>query len=304
MDEVGAPLPEASQKRRKTNSWSYSTVERLIRNPVLAGMTAFNPGNTSKARGLELLRDTDGLPVVDESVAIMTPAEWRAMTKALEERETPQSKPRALRSKTSALLSGVLVCGEHTDDEGNGTRMHRGNVNNRQGYYCPVCHQAISNFEDVVVDEFLRMKGEHVRWSVVEEVHEGGAAMLPEIENRLDELDDLIRQAADRATRQRLQTEQGNLLDLRDEKRAEAPVVTQRWAEPTQVFGDDWAEAESVDEKRAVLDDAVERIWVVRGRPGRRSAAGILARLVFDWKLPEKLGPIETPDDETLAVSA
>ena len=302
LDEVGAPLPEASQKRRKTNSWSYSTVERLIRNPVLAGMTAFNPGNTSKARGLELLRDTDGLPVVDESVAIMAPAEWRAMIKALDERETPQSRPRALRSRTSALLSGLLVCGEHVDEDGSGTRMHRGNVNNRQGYYCPVCHQAISNFEDFLVEEFLRMKGEHVRWTAVEEVHEGGAALLPEIENRLDELDDLIRQAADRATRQHLQVEQGNLLDLRDKKRAEAPAVTQRW-EPAQLFGDDWAEAESVDEKRAVLDDALDRVWVIRGRPGRRSAAGILARLVVEWKMPEHVGSIDTPDDKMLATT-
>ncbi|HEY5179877.1 MAG TPA: hypothetical protein VIJ07_08915 [Dermatophilaceae bacterium] len=156
-------------------------------------------------------------------------------------------------------------------------------------------------FEDAVVAEFLRAKGERVRWSVVEEVHEGGAALLPEIELRLDELDGLIRQATDRATRQSLQTEQGNLLDLRDEKRAEAPIVTQRWEGNTQMFGDDWTEAETVEDKRAVLDDAIDRLWVVRGRPGRRSARGILSRLAFDWKMPEDLGPVEAPDDATLA---
>jgi len=119
------------------------------------------------------------------------------------------------------------------------------------------------------------------------------------------QLDDLIRQATDRATRQSLQTEQGNLLDLRDEKRAEAPIVTQRWEGNTQMFGADWAEAEAeaetVEDRRAVLDDAMEKVWVVRGRPGRRSAGGILSRLAFDWKMPEDVGPVETPDDETLA---
>jgi len=68
LDEVVAPLPSASQRRRKRPSWSYSTAERLIRNPILAGMTPLNPGNTTKVRGTEVLRDADGLPVVDESV--------------------------------------------------------------------------------------------------------------------------------------------------------------------------------------------------------------------------------------------
>jgi hypothetical protein len=126
------------------------------------------------------------------------------------------------------------------------------------------------------VAEFLRQKGERVRWSVVEEVHEGGAALLPEIELRLDELEGLIRQAPDRATRQSLQTEQGNLLELRDEKRAEAPIVTQRWDGNTQMFGDDRAEAvaETVEDRRAVLDDALATVWCgscvavqVAGRP-------------------------------------
>lgn len=107
--------------------------------------------------------------------------------------------------------------------------------------------------------------------------------------------------ATDRATRQSLQAEQGNLLDLRDEKRAEAPIITQRWEGNTQMFGDDWVEAETVEDMRAVLDDALERVWVVRGRLGRRTDTQILARLAFDWKMPEDVGPVETPDNETLA---
>lgn len=294
LDEAGAPTPTGK------GSWVYSTVERILRNPVLAGMTTFNPGNSSKLRGTDVRRE-DGLPVVDESVAIMPVSEWRAMVKALDERDTAQSLPRAMRSKTSGLLSGLVYCGEHLDDNGKGTRMHRGTTQGREGYSCPVCHMTMTNFEDVVVAEFLRQKGERVRWSVVEDVHEGGAALLPEIELRLDELDGLIRQATDRATRQSLQTEQGNLLDLRDEKRAEAPIVTQRWEGNTQMFGADWGEAETLEDKRAVLDDALETAWIVRGRPGRRSAGGVLSRLVFDWKMPEDVGPVETPDDETLA---
>lgn len=300
LNATGAPTPTGR------GAWVYSTVERILRHPVLAGMTPFNPGNDKRSRGKEVLRDSAGLPVVDESLAVLPVAEWRALVQKLDDRDSGQSKPVALRAKTSGLLSGLVYCGEHLDDDGVGTRMYRGTVQGRPGYYCPTCHHAISNFEHVVVAEFLRQKGERVRWTVVEEVQEGGAALLPEIELRLDELEDLIRQAPDRATRQRLQTEQGNLLDLRDDKRAETPRVTLREVGTTQLFGQAWADATEVEDQRAVLDDALERVWVVRGRPGRRTDAQLLARFAFEWKMPNDIGPLEDyePDAEALALTA
>lgn len=58
-------------------------------------------------------------------------------------------------------------------------------------------------------------------------------------------------------------------------------------------FEDAWASAgEDVEAQRAVLDDAMERIWVRRGGTGRRTEAQLLARLSFDWKVPEDLGPL------------
>jgi site-specific DNA recombinase len=281
LDEIGVATPTGR------GGWSYNTVERILRHPVLAGMTTFNPGNTTKERGTNVLRDSDGLPVVVESVAILSVADWRALVARLDDNDSAQSKPRALRSKTSALLSGLLWCGE---DE---VRMHRCTVNGRPGYTCPECSQSISNFEPLVVAEFLRQKGERVRWTRVEEVQEGGAALLPEIEQRLDELDQLIRQAADREVRRELQEQQGTLLDLRDAKREEAPNVSLRY-EDAGWFEDAWASAgEDVEQQRAVLDDAMERIWVRRGGTGRRTPAQVLARLTFDWKVPEDLGPVD-----------
>lgn len=318
LDEVGAPLPGTAPvrpevaRRRKTRTrttagWGYSTVERILRNPVLAGMTAYNPSNgakerkegesqeafqkrqrrESKQRGPELLRDGDGLPVVDESVAILSVAEWRALVQKLDDRDSGHTMRRDERAKTSPLLSGLVWCAQCE------VRMHRAATESRQGYSCPKCHMLITNFEPVVVDEFLRQKGERVRWTRVEEVHEGGAAVLPEIEHRLDELDRLIRDAADRDTRSRLQAEQSNLLDLRDQKRQEAPNVSLRY-EDAGWFAEAWeAAGEDVEQRRAVLDDAVERIWVRRGGTGRRTPEQVLARLSFDWKVPEDLGPVE-----------
>lgn len=284
LDEVGAPTPTGR------GSWVYSTVERILRHPILAGMTPFNPGNDTKERGTDVLRGSDGLPVVDESVAILSVADWRALVAKLDDKDTGHSKPRALRTKTSALLSGLMWCGEHGKD---GVRMHRCAAGpQRHGYTCPECSQTITNFEPLVVAEFLRQKGERVRWTRVEQVVEGGAALLPEIEQRLDELDQLIRQATDRELRRELQEQQSNLLDLRDAKREESPNVSLRY-EDAGWFSDAWDGAgDDVEAQRAVLDDAVERIWVRRGGTGRRTPAQVLARLRFDWKVPEDLGPV------------
>ena len=293
LNEVGAPVPT---QRRKQAGWSYTSVERLLRNPVLAGMTAFNPGNVTKARGSDVLRGPDGLPVVDEAVAVLPVGQWRALVRRLDERDSAQSRPVALRAKTSGLLSGLVYCGEHLDDAGVGARMHRGTVNGRPGYTCPTCWQVLSHFEHVVIDEFLRQKGERVRWSVVEEVHEGGAALLPEIENRLTELGTQL-QATDSDDEAAQLTEQiGSLRKMRRDARATRPNVVLRERRPAGWFGVDWPAAETDEERRDVLGDAIERVWVVRGSLGRRTDAQTLARLVFEWKQPEDLGPLDPPD--------
>ncbi len=280
LNEVGAPRPQARGGR-----WSYTTVERLLRHPVLAGMVPYNPGNDSKVRGGDVLRGSNGLPVVDESIAIMSVADWRAMIRRLDDRDSAQALPRAMKGSTSPLLSGLVWCG------GCDRRMHRGTAQGRAGYSCPGCFQTITNFEDYVVEEFLRMKGERVRWTVVEDVYEGGAALLPEIEHRLAEVGTALQVTDDDAEAERLTEEMARLRALRREARASAPTVEQRW-EPTTWFSDAWADAGTVEEKRAVLGDAIERIRVVRGRVGRGLDR---SRLVFEWKQPEDVGPIPHP---------
>lgn len=295
LDEVGAPLPTTSQSRRKSDGWAYTTLERMLRNPILAGMTLFNPGiadDGRKRRGEDVLRGEDGLPVVDESIAIMEVSEWRALVALLDSRDTPQSKPVTEKAKTSGLLSGLVFCGDGKDKHGaDPVRMWRGTIQGRPGYQCPACHHAISNFEDVVVEHFLREKGSWVRWTPVEEVHEGGAALLPEIEHRLDELEALIRNAS-KDERAGLMAQQATLLDERDARRGEQPVVSLRYEE-AGFFDSDWAAASTDAERRAVLVDALDRIIVRRGKPGRRAEGAVLARLDFEWREPAQVGPPE-----------
>lgn len=290
LDREGAPLPSRSQSGRTSGAWRYITVERLLRNPVLAGMTPFNPGNKDKERGTEVLRDERGLPVVDPEFALMPLEAWRAMVKTLDERDSPQSRPRALKTETSPLFSGLIYCADDRHDEPQ--RMWRSTTQGREGYSCPKCSQTISNFEDELIQHFLEMKGDWVRWSKVVEVYEGGADDLPEIEHRLQELDQMIREAPTRGERSRLRDEQDALLDLRDQKRQEPGAVVERWSESDHYFSELWAAAgDEVIERRAVLEDALERVLVRRGRPGRRKAGAVLERLTVEWKRPDEVGP-------------
>lgn len=296
LNNAGAPTPTG-----KGEVWVYSSVERILRHPVLAGMTPHNPGNATKARGAEVLRGEDGLPVVDESVAVMPVGDWRKLTRSLDERDSAQSKPVALRAKTSGLLSGLMYCGEHGEGDDTPPRMWRGTIQGRPGYYCPACHQAISNFEHVVIAEFLRQKGDWPRWTVITDVTEGGAAMLPEIEQRLGDLSAQLQATDDDDEAERIAEQIKGLRKLRREARAQEARVVQREVRSAQHFDADWADANSPEQQREILDDAIGRITVRRGRPGRRTDAQVLARLSFTWKRPEDLGPWEAPDDATLA---
>lgn len=307
LDEVGAPLPTASQSARKGTGWSYTTVERLIRNPVLAGMTQYNPGTNDrdadrgKARPIDFVRDADGLPVVDDAVAVMPASAWRAMVAALDADDTGRATPRALRSKTSALLSGLVRCGACLDNGNGDVRMWRGTTQGRESYSCPKCHQTVSRIEAHVIEQFLLTKGERTRWTPVTEVVVDGTVELPEIEHRLRELEALINDAPDRAERRRLREQQDDLLDRRDATRLATPRTELRYA-PAGTYGDAWAAAgDDVAERRAVLDDALESIEVRRGRTGRGLDTG---RLTFSWRFPDEVGPEEVPADEELSAWA
>lgn len=288
LNETGVPSPTGR------GPWVYSSVERLLRHPILAGMTPFNPGNADKVRGTDVLRDADGLPVVDERLAIMSVADWRRMLAMLDDEDRPQRMPRALRSSTSALLSGLVMCAEHDEP----VRMWRGTTQGRPSYRCPECSQSLSNVDDLVVEEFLSAKGEHLRWRRVEIITEGGAAALPEIDRRLDELAGLIRSAKG-AERAALLGQQAALLDRRDEAEGEASTVEFVYEGGDQSFAEDWAEAADVVAQRAILDDALEAVLVRRGARGGRSRTARMERLEFRWIGP--VGPVAVPSEDWLA---
>lgn len=271
LHSEGIPSPTGKER------WGHTTVERVLRHPALAGMTPYNPGNKKRQRGSGVLRDEDGLPVIDESVAVLPLGEWRRLQHLLDTRESPQSRPRSTKKQTSGLLSGLMWCARCGDQ-----RMWRGTVRGRAGYYCKKCHQVISNMEDVVVQEFLRAKGDDMPFSRVEEVRDAGS--VAEIQHRMQELTDLLAQTDDDAEIDRINEQLARLRELRRAARTATVHVVE--TPMGDSYAEAWAAAEDETAKRRVLSWGLARIWVSPGGVGKRSAAAKLERMRFEW-----LGP-------------
>ncbi|MDR1387565.1 MAG: recombinase family protein, partial [Propionibacteriaceae bacterium] len=91
LTAAGAPLP--GRRTSGDTAWSRQTVDGLLRNPVLAGMRPHNPGRGRQGGAVDpiaVVRDDAGVPVVDESLALITLAEFTRLQDQLVAREAPQ----------------------------------------------------------------------------------------------------------------------------------------------------------------------------------------------------------------------
>lgn len=156
----GAPLPGGSTTRRKSGrlTWNRQTVEGLLRNPILAGMTPHNPGRAKSARRPDpfaVFRDESGSPVINPSLAVITRTEFAHLQDMLDSRSTPQARKRSEREPTSPFLSRVVRC----DDCG--VFMCRGTNQKRPVLYCPTCRQTMSRaaFDPYIVQRLLTDRG-------------------------------------------------------------------------------------------------------------------------------------------------
>ena len=143
LTSEGAPLPGDPQAQRRSGStaWNRQTVDGLLRNPLLAGMTPHNPGRARSAKRADpfaVVRDDDGEPVVTESLAIITTAEFTTLQQILDSRTSPQARKQPDRQSTSPFLSRVALCDDCD------VYMCRGTNQKRPVIYCPSCRQTLS----------------------------------------------------------------------------------------------------------------------------------------------------------------
>ena len=151
----GAPLPRRSQAGR---AWNRQTVDGLLRNPVLAGMTPRNPGRARSAGRPDpaaVACDASGEPVIDESLALMTVAEFTELQEMLAARDVPQARKAGERQATSPFLSRVARC----DDCG--VYMCRGTNQKKPVLSCPRCRQTQGRdaLDPYLIRRLLRERG-------------------------------------------------------------------------------------------------------------------------------------------------
>ncbi|WP_295791563.1 recombinase family protein [uncultured Microbacterium sp.] len=155
LTESGAPLPARRAERTSGGArWNRQTVDGLLRNPVLAGMTPHNPGRAKSAKRVDpfaVLRDERGQPAVSQALAIVTTEEFAALQRLLDARAVPQARKKAERQSTSALLSRVARCDECA------VYLCRGTNQRRPVLYCPKCRQTIGRtaLDAYLIDRLL-----------------------------------------------------------------------------------------------------------------------------------------------------
>lgn len=285
LNEVGATLPRRDGRNKHITNpeWHYNVVERILRNPMLAGLTANNPGNSSKTRGPKYLLDENQEYLINERTAIMTVAERNAMLAKLDNRGTPQSLPRSERATTSPLLSGLVYCA-HCE-----RRIHRGTSEGRDVYRCPNkgCHQTISHLTRYVVDRYLERTGglhDFDRYITVEDSLADDDRLVA-LEERLKEVGQALGVVDDEAEEERLWAELKRLRSTREELRSR-PTPTRR----VEVIRDpDWpesyADARDDHDRRVFLEWEIERVVISRGMRGGRGID--TTRIDIQWRHPD-----------------
>lgn len=273
LNEQGAPTARGGP-------WKANTVENLVRHPIVAGLTPAGGDNADrkKGRGGELLRGTDGLPLVDQALALLPLPQWRAMVASLDAPQDGRRMPRAMRATTSGVLSGLMWCGEHRQP----VRMWRGTTQGRPSYSCPECHQTLSAAEPLVVEDVLATWGEAVMWSRVEEVHQGASALLPEIAQRLAEMGaELVKATGDRVPA--LLAEMGRLKERQAEVEALPSRVEHVETGPVRPVLEAWEAAEDDEQRHDVMAYCLDQVLVRRGAKGAWTEAQKRARLTYEW---------------------
>ncbi len=160
MTAQGAPLPVGSIARRKSGAtaWNRQTVDGILRNPVLAGMTPHNPGRPKSAKRADpfaVFRDEDGKPVVNHALAVISAEEFTVLQRLLDARSTPQARKRSEREPTSPFLARVVRC-DHCD-----VFLCRGTNQKRPVLYCPSCRQTMSRstLDPHLIDRLIAERG-------------------------------------------------------------------------------------------------------------------------------------------------
>ena len=253
VNSVSAYLDDVAPRTGRKNSaayWTITVTKRMLLNPVLAGMTPHNPGNLSKQRGSEVLRGTDGMPIVREDLSVVTVEQFREL-----ERRLNKSEPYA--AATDSYLAGLVWCGEcnrkmyRNAKTVNGKKVRVFQCQGKDG-----CGQQVSNLEKIVEERFLSEFG-HLHFARV--ISQPTDYDLTEINNQINE------------TMRRMQDDDADEVALAERLKS---LKQLRRNVPEIEYSTEWSEATSAeqwqDDPRTAILYRFDGVRLRKGRVGRK----------------------------------
>lgn len=270
IHSVAAYLDEVAPRTGRKNSaahWTITVTKRMLSNPVLAGMTPHNPGSTTKERGTEVLRGTDGMPVIRDDIAVLGIEEFRILQSRL-----AANAPK--KASTDSFLAGLVWCGDcDRKMYRNAKTVHGKKVRVFQCQGKAGCGQQVTNLEDIVTKRFLSEFG-HRSFSALNTIPTDYD--VEEITNQINE------------TMTRMQDEDADVMALA-ERLQTLKELRRNVPEPEYVQQDadgflaDWWEKDP----RATLLFRMEGVRLTKGRKGRIFDQTRLTWMEHDWIRPD-----------------
>lgn len=267
-------------RERASGLWHDASVEAILRNPTLAGMVPYSPGRRPEdvVDPGAVLRDDDGVAVVDESISIIGTDERRRLLGVLDAAKLPGSRPRG--DVEPILLDGLARCAAC------GSLLHRATAaKTYPAYRCGnrLCDEPVhvlrAPLEAAVEEQFLEAKGADFAVNLTEVISESG--------DRLGDIEEALHRAAaelvaDDADEDEINARIRGLKVRRDEARAlsEGPAAIS-WTYDTRTNSEAWFAAANVEDRNRVLRGALKGVSV---RPaGKRGQRFDKTRIECDW---------------------
>ncbi|GAA4115907.1 hypothetical protein GCM10022215_15210 [Nocardioides fonticola] len=246
----------ATDEPQQPEKWHTGSVETILRNPVLAGLTVY--------RG-DVLRDDDGNEKVDESVAILTLEEHRRLVAGLDARKVG-ARPWG-GNTAPAILSGLARCGTCLGP------LHRGSSGSAvyREYRCAnrKCQQRVSikreALEDHVTSELLSRHGAEPAIHVVSTVT-GERDVLRQIVAAINQTTDAMRLPGADVLELARRVEE---LKAEHADQLSRPTTTVTYRVSPTSLNAQWAEASDDAARNTLLKGRIERV-IVEKRPNAR----------------------------------
>lgn len=154
LNSAGAPAPRG---RTPGRPWGYSSVDVLMRNPVLAGMFPINARqsrNAYRSDGPEVRRGKDGQPIVAAD-GIVTVEQYLDILHGITHKAHHSARSKTSRRVTSPLLALLVTC--HTCE----CALYRCRNVGKPSLFCRHCGQMVTMLPlaDHVVRRLLNERG-------------------------------------------------------------------------------------------------------------------------------------------------